>query len=198
MIAGQHLGQISPEVMSVIAMVAVGTMITTPLLASDSVARRLLRFHPVHRRLRTETDLHDHVLILGLGAEGMWVARPLREAGHHVVVIDHDPVVIEHLERASVPCIRGDTTDEKVLRQAGFERAKLVLVAMPNVEEALRVLRLQRPADLPIIVRVFEEHHAREIEEHGGTPILNSRAAAESFMEWFEQTGSTARREAQQ
>jgi voltage-gated potassium channel Kch len=164
-------------------------MTITPLLASDTFARKLLRFHPVHRNLKTETELKDHVLMLGFGSEGMWVEKPLREAGHQIVVVDHDPVVIEHLEKAGIHCIRGDTTDEKVLSRAGFGQAKLVLISMPNVYEALRVLRFNRPDDLPVIVRVFEEEHAHEIEERGGIAVLNSHASAETFMEWFAGSG---------
>ena len=184
-----HLHEIPAEVMSVIAMIAVATMTIMPLLATDRVARWLLHFHPVHRRLTTETDLHGHVLMLGLGSEGMWAAKPLREAGHHLVVIDHDPVVIEHLEKMGLPCIRGDTTDEKVLQRAGFSEAKLILISMPNMTEILRVLNYERPANLPVVVRVFEEDHAGEIERHGGIAVLNSHAAAESFMEWFDAEG---------
>ncbi len=184
-----HLDRIPPQVMSVIAIVAVATMTITPLIASDGVARRLLVFHPLRRRLGTETALRDHVLLLGLGSEGMWVAKPLRDAGHNVVVVDHDPVVIEHLEQAGISCIRGDGTDEKVLSRSGFSQAKLILVSMPNVEDALRVLRCGPPPDVPVIVRVFEKHHAHEIEKHGGISVLNSHAAADTFMEWFDTVG---------
>ncbi len=184
-----HAHEIPAEVMSVIVIVAVSTMTITPLLATDRVARRLLHFHPVHRRLATETELRDHVLVLGLGSEGMWAVKPLRQAGHEVVVIDHDPVVIEHLERAGVSCIRGDATDEKVLQRAGFTQAKLVLVSMPNMNEVLRVLRYKRPEGLPVVVRVFEEEDANAIERLGGIAVLNSRAAAEAFMTWFEASG---------
>lgn len=180
-----QLDGVPAEVLSVITIVAVTTMAITPFLASDPFARRLLRFHPVHRRIKTENEWHDHVLMLGFGSEGMWVANPLREAGHQVVVIDHDPVMIEHLERAGIPCVRGDTTDEKVLRGAGFKQAKLILISMPNVNEALRILDYERAEGTPVVVRVFEEGHAHEIEQHGGIPVLNSHASAEQFMEWF-------------
>ena len=181
-----HMDRIPSQVMSVITLIAVTTMTITPLIASNGVASWLLQFHPVRRRLRTVTDLRDHVLMLGLGSEGMHVARPLRDAGHQVVVVDHDPVVIGHLEKAGIPCIRGDATDEKVSSRAGFPQAKLILVSLPNVQDALKVLQGSRPPEVPVIVSIFEEEHAHEIEMLGGIPILNSHAAADSFMEWFE------------
>lgn len=186
-----HFDRTPPQVMSIIAIVAVTTMTITPLLASEAVARRLLQFHPMRRRLATETDLKDHVLMLGLSSEGMWSAKPLREAGHQVVVVDHDPVVIEHLEKAGISCIRGDSTDQKVLSRAGILQAKLILISLPNAQDSLRVLQFARPPETPVIVRVFEEEDAREIERLGGIAILNSHAAADTFMEWFRETKRT-------
>ena len=183
-----HLGRIPPEVMSVIAIVGVVTMTVTPLIASDRMARRLLRFHPLRRRWRTETEHWDHVLLLGLGSRGMWVAKPLRDAGHQVVVVDQDPAVIEHVEKAGIHGIRGDATDRKVLKRAGFFHAKLILISTPNVQESLRILESGPPPGVPVIVRVFEEGHADEIERQGATPVLNSHATADVFMPWFEGT----------
>lgn len=183
---GLHMEQIPSEVMSVIAIIAVVTMSITPLIASDGIARRLLDFHPVRLKLKTDTDLQDHVLILGLGSEGKWAIKPLLEAGHKIVVVDHDTVVIEHLEKSGVSCVRGDASDEKVLIRAGISQAKLVLISMPNVQEILRVLKLKLHPEVPVIVRVFEEQHAHEIEKNGAIPVLNSHAAADAFMDWFD------------
>ena len=76
-------------------------------------------------------------------------------------------------------------TMPETLSRAGFQHARLVLVSMPNINEALRILQVDRPPHLPVVVRVFEEEHAHEIERNGGISILNSHAAAENFMEWF-------------
>ncbi len=182
---GLHLEQISPQVMSVITLVAVVTMAITPVIASEGIVRRLLDLHPLRRKLETVADFHDHVLLLGLGSEGMWAVKPLRDAGYQVVVVDHDVVVIEHLEKAGIPCVRGDASDEKILRRAGISKAKLVIMSMPNVREALRVLEYKLHPDIPVIIRIFEQQDAREIEKLGGIPVLNSYAAADAFMEWF-------------
>ena len=125
--------------------------------------------------------------MLGLGSRGVWVAKPLREAGHEVVV-DHDPAVLEHLEKEGIHGIRGDATDRKVLKRAGFDHAKLILISTPDVQESLHILEYGPPPDVPVVVRVFEEGHADEIERKGAIPVLNSHAAADAFMPWFEST----------
>ena len=181
---GLHEARLPPEVFSIIALVAVITMTLTPFLADDTLARRLLRFHPLRHRLETVTDLSDHVLILGFGSAGMWVTKPLIAAGHQVVVVDHDPVVVEELQKSKIPCLLGDGSDEKMLERAGARKAKVVLATMSELPDSLNVI--QHVRGVPVIIRVFEKAHAEEIERVGGIAVLNSLAAADTFMEWYE------------
>ncbi len=177
---------ISSETFSVIALVTVITMTWTPFLATDRVTRWLLHFHPVRRRLKTDKSPVGHVLVLGFGSGGMWVIKPLLAAGHKVLVVDDDPMVMHTLERQRILCLRGDGSDEKILDQAGANRARVVIVSMRRVAEAQKVLKHVKNA--PVIVRVFEEVDAQMIERFGGIPILNSHAAADTFMEWFDKS----------
>ncbi len=191
-LSGLVLGHISQELFSVFALVTVTTMTLTPFVATDAVTRFLLRFHPLRRRLSAAGATEGHVLMLGFGASGMWVLKPLQAEGHNVLVVDDDPAVIEQLRKSGIPCIRGDGSDEKVLEKAGARRAKLIIVGMRRVSEAEKVL--QHVRNVPVVVRVFEAHDAEHIRRLGGKPILNSTAAADTFMDWFEKTGGGAAR----
>jgi CPA2 family monovalent cation:H+ antiporter-2 len=180
------LGQISPEVFSLIALVAVMTMTLTPFVATDRFTTFLLHVHPLRRRMKADVRISGHVLILGFGAGGMWVVKPLQQAGHKLLVVDDDPVVIEQLGRMNIPCLRGDGADEKVLDMAGAGRARLILASMRRVADTERVLRHVK--GVPVIARVFEDFEAEAVRRLGGTPILNSMAAADTFIEWFDKT----------
>jgi CPA2 family monovalent cation:H+ antiporter-2 len=180
------LGQIPPEIFSLIALVAVMTMTLTPFVATDRFTTFLLHLHPLRRRLKADTEISGHVLVLGFGAGGMWVVKPLRQAGHKVLVIDDDPVVIEQLKRMKISCLRGDGADEKVLDMAGAGRARMILASMRRVEDTERVLR--HVEGVPVVARVFERFEADAVRRLGGTPILNSLAAADTFTEWFDKS----------
>jgi CPA2 family monovalent cation:H+ antiporter-2 len=188
---GLLLGHVTPEIFSILALVTVVTMSCTPFLATDAMTERLLHLHPLHRRPAAGFMKKDHVLLLGFGAGGMWVVKPLREAGHDVLVVDDDPVVIRELQQAGIPWIYGDGSDAKTLEQAGARDAKLVIAAMRRIEAAERVLKFLKGK--PVIVRLFEEEHARRVQEMGGIPILNSMAAADTFMQWFTTTKQLGR-----
>jgi len=93
-------------------------------------------------------------------------------------------VVIEQLKRMNIACLRGDGADEKVLDMAGAGRARLILAAMRRVADTERVLRHVR--GVPVVARVFEKSEADTVRRLGGTPVLNSLAAADTFTEWFD------------
>jgi CPA2 family monovalent cation:H+ antiporter-2 len=191
-IAGsQLLGHITEETFSVITLVAVVTMTLTPFLATDGFTSFVLHFHPLRRRAKKSSQLKDHVVMLGFGAGGMWVLKPLLKEGYQVWVVDDDAAVIEQLQRMKIPCLLGDGSDTNVLASVGARRAKLILASMRRVGEAIRVLRYVR--QVPVVVRVFESADAKRVQSLGGIPVLNSIAAADTFMGWF---NATMRREA--
>ncbi len=183
-LVGLRLGHLDAAGFSLIALVTALTMMINPFLARRRVVTRLLHWHPFHGGKSVAEPPRDHVLMLGFGAAGMWVVRPLQAAGHQVVVVDDDPVVIAALERQRIACLRGDAADAAVLAQAGARAAKLVLVATRRVRDAEVVLR--HLPGVPVIVRVFETAEAERIRALGGTPVLNSLAGADVFMAWFD------------
>jgi CPA2 family monovalent cation:H+ antiporter-2 len=185
-LTGLYLGHLTEDVFSMIALMAVMTMIITPLVATGPVTDWLLHWHPLRRRLDGCGAPSGHVLLLGFGSAGMWVIKPLREQGAEVLVVDDDPAVINRLQRSGIPCLRGDGSDVKVLTRAGAFRARLIIASMRRVSEAQRVLHHVR--GVPVVVRVFEDIDAQHVRDLGGIPILNAEAAADTFMEWFEKT----------
>jgi CPA2 family monovalent cation:H+ antiporter-2 len=180
----QTLRQIPQEVFSIVALVAVLTMTVTPFVGTDRFTSRLLHWHPLRRR-PTPTGTHrGHVLMLGFGAGGMWMLKPVQQAGYEVLVVDDDPAVIEQLTRRNIACLQGDGSDEKLLQRAGARSARLILTSMRRVEDARRVLEYVR--GVPVYVRVFEDEEAAAVRKLGGIPVLNSTAGADMFMEWFD------------
>jgi Trk K+ transport system NAD-binding subunit len=95
--------------------------------------------------------------------------------------------VIEQLVRQKIPCILGDGSDERILDRAGAKNARLIIASMRRVEDCLKVVRIA--AGVPVVVRLFEQSDAQRVRSAGGIPILNSVAAADTFMDWFAASG---------
>lgn len=181
--SGLVLGHVGEGTFSVMALTTVMTMALTPLLGREEVASFLLAFRPVRRGVGGEGRLEGHVLILGFGSAGMWTVKPLLAQGERVLVVDDDAVVCAALARKGIAFLRGDGADREVLERAGAMRAKVIIVSMRRVGDAVRVLR--HVEGVPVVARVFEQEDAVMIREAGGIPVMNSMAAADTFMAWL-------------
>lgn len=181
-LAGMIQGQIDQSLFVVVATVTLTTMLLTPLIATDEMARRLARLRP-GRSWHGHEAPSGHVLLLGAGSTGMPLLEDLIVTGCEVVVVDDDPGVVDHLERAGIHAVRGEASDPRVLRQAGAERARVVssTIRRPRDNAAL----LEMAPGIPVLVRVFEEEDAAWVRSRGGEPVLYSEATADGLMEWF-------------
>jgi Kef-type K+ transport system membrane component KefB len=182
-VSGMALGHLSPEGFGILALTTVITMTLTPWIGREETARALLPLHPFRRHGAAEKVPSGHVLLLGFGSAGMWTLKPLLAQGEDVLVVDDDAVVCAELARRGVRVLRGDGSEKEILQRAGAADAKLVIASMRRVGDALKVLEHVR--EVPVVARVFEEHEAEQIRAAGGVPVMNSQAAAETFIEWF-------------
>ena len=178
------LGHVRPEIFSVLALTTVITMAATPFLGREAVANFLLPFHPLRKKKEAGETLQGHVLILGFGAAGMWILKPLLAQGEKVLVVDDDAVVCRELAKRNIPFLRGDGAEEEVLAKAGARDAKLVIASMRRVGDALTVLNFVK--GVPVVARVFEEEDSERIRQAGGVQVMNSTAAADTLMAWVE------------
>lgn len=182
---GMAEGQIGQEIFTVIALVVVLTMILTPFLGTDAVTWKLMRLHPLRRRPMPEPAPTQHVLLLGCGQSGMPLLETIVGAGRPVFVVDDDAAIVQGLREGDIACLRGDGSDPEVLHRAGAERARLIISTIRRASDNEAVLRAA--PGVPTLVRVFDESAAARIRELGGTPVISAEAAADEFLEWYEQ-----------
>lgn len=181
---GVSTGQLSGDLLTVIALVTVATMILTPFLATDRVAFRLMRIHPSRWRRGSEAEgRRDHVVLLGCGRGGMTLLEELIVSPLQVVVIDDDPALVDRLAEAEVEVIRGDVSDPEVLAAAGAREARVVISTIRRMEDNAALLALGR--ERPTLVRVFDEAEAEQVSARGAVPVLYSEAAADEVLAWL-------------
>ena len=182
-LSGFLLGHVSADTFSILALTTVMTMVLTPALGREVVATFLLPYHPFRRHEKAKDSSKGHVLILGFGSAGMWTVKPLVEQGESVLVVDDDAAVCRALEKKKIPYLRGDGAEEDMLEKAGARDAKLVIASMRRVGDALTVLKYVK--GVPVVARVFEEEDREKVEAAGGIAVMNSDAAADTFMAWL-------------
>jgi Kef-type K+ transport system membrane component KefB len=182
---GVVLSQISPELFGLIVMVTILTMVATPFLTGDAVTQFLVRLHPWQRRALAGDPPSGHILLVGCGANGTTLLEFLMTSSQPFFVLDDDPAVVARLEEAGIPVARGDASDPSALDRAGVGEARLVISTIRRVYDNRRLL--EKRDGRPTIVRTFEPGESEWVEARGGRPADYSLAAADGFLQWYEE-----------
>ncbi len=138
-----------------------------------------------NRRLRGEawqvavaSTFSNHVVLVGLGHLGSRVTRELHLLGEEVVVIERNPEVgsLQQVEAMNIPVIKADATKPETLEAAGFARARTLIICTSNdtlnLQIAIKARSLNTRAR--ILVRVFDEQFANQIENQFGIDLVFS------------------------
>lgn len=163
--------------------VIVVSMLSSPLLIryNRQIAERFFPESELedHDRLqhdigRHQVHLENHVVIIGYGRVGQNVARLLEPEGFEFVALDLDPVRVRHAREAGDPVYYGDGTNREVLRAAGIERARVLVISYFKVSTALKILehvKKMRP-DIPVLVRTRDDAELEKLQAAGATEII--------------------------
>ncbi len=157
-------------VSTLIGAVAV-SMAVTPLLLllGEWVILPRVGTRQAERRRDDEIDERHPVLIAGFGSFGSTVGRFLRANGVPTTVLDADPGHVELLRRLGIKVFYGDASRLDLLRTAGAEEARLLIIALGPGEESRELVRNVRRhfPDLRIMVRAHDRTGAYEAINDG-------------------------------
>lgn len=144
-------------------------------------------------RTRSFTDdasldaLADHVIIVGYGRVGSVVARALRDVGYPYAVIEGEWRTSKGARTNGGVVIFGDATRAEVFRGARPERAKLVVVAMPDAFQSRRIIELAREANpaASIVARAHSDDEFDYLTELGvDMTVMGEREIALSMSDY--------------
>ena len=154
-----------------VAAVAI-SMLFTPLLlvATD----RLLTPRLAARAAADPLDEIDEeqeapIIICGFGRYGQIVGRLLNANGLSATVLDHSAEAVASLRRFGWPAFYGDATRLDLLRVAGAAKARVIVVAIDDVDQSLAVVDLVRAhfAQATIVARARNVTHWYGLHERG-------------------------------
>ena len=147
------------------AVVAV-SMAATPLVSAVYerwvLNRQEAQVEP--ERLPFEDGASD-VIVAGFGRFGQIATRLLIANGFKVVLLDSSIEQIEIIRRFGWPVHYGDASRMDLLRTAGAEKAKMLLVAINDREKASEMVEAAHEAfpHLVIFARAYDRRHAYEL-----------------------------------
>ncbi len=145
------------------------SMAATPLLVI--VAERWATRHAAQRPDDAIDDSRAPVIIAGFGRYGQIIGRMLYAHGMRATVLDHDPDNIEVVRRFGYKVFYGDATRLDLLEAAGAAHARLLVVAIDQMEDSLKLVDLARThfPKLELVVRARNVRHWLELAARGVT-----------------------------
>lgn len=183
---GLQANLIEPGVYQAFLAVAILSMVGTPWLTekSHALGQQLARHAPAalrkaHERPGGEMPAENHAIVLGFGHMGETLARVFSRARVPFRVLDLNPDRVRRGVEAKVPIQYGDVTSDTVLKHAGIERARAVIVVLSDPRATRQAVRLSRT----LSPRLFILARTRYLSE---IPELNASGADDVVAEEFE------------
>jgi voltage-gated potassium channel Kch len=159
---------------SVVAM----SMALAPLLITGTIKFVLPRLVPktpteAPRQPDTPQEVDNHIIVVGMGRFGQIIVRLLRANGFPTTALDYDAEQIEVMKRFGYKAYFGDARNYDLLRAAGIERARGVVLALDDKESTTLILQSIREhhQELPVYARAYDRVHAYKLIHEGATEI---------------------------
>lgn len=120
---------------------------------------------PVPLHFERPSPLSGHVIIIGGGTVGRYVARVLAALGRPHVVVEYNHKVITHLRNQSVTVLFGDASQRIILEAAGLASASLVVITTRNDQKLPTLISEIRSIrdTVPIVARVEDIEETKDL-----------------------------------
>jgi CPA2 family monovalent cation:H+ antiporter-2 len=128
--------------------------------------------------------LSGHAVLIGFGGVGHLIALALSEKGQPFVVIEDDLDVVQALRRDGIPALYGNAAAGGMMALAQIERARWLLLAIPDALEAGHVITeaRKRNAEIDIIARAQSNAQRLHLESQGANhTIMAEREIADGM-----------------
>jgi monovalent cation:proton antiporter-2 (CPA2) family protein len=164
-------GVLSPELATPLVASVALTMALTPLvmLINERIVRPRFGTREKLDRPNDAIEGEHAVIIAGYGRVGTIVGRLLRASGIDATVLDLDSDHVEMLRRLDHKVFYGDASRIELLRAAGAESARVLVVAVDEPERILEIVEgVQKHfPHLEILTRAVSRTHAYELLDAG-------------------------------
>jgi glutathione-regulated potassium-efflux system ancillary protein KefC len=169
-------GVIAAPVSSLLVAAVAISMLLTPLflVAADRWWIPMLAGSRRKSDVEELREIQDApVIIAGFGRYGQIVGRLLYANGIKPTVLDHDAEAVEALRKFGWPVFYGDATRLDLMRTAGAENARVLVLAIDDMQQSVECAKMVRenfPAVI-VVARARNVQHYYELHELGVTLI---------------------------
>jgi monovalent cation:proton antiporter-2 (CPA2) family protein len=151
------------------------SMVAAPFLLSLNEKAIQPRFSSqINTRAQDEIDEQNNPVILaGFGRFGHIIGRVLNAKGFKTTVLDLDADQVDLVRKLGLKVFYGDASRLELLRSAGAEQAKLLIIAIDNEDKTRQIIEAAQKhfPNLTILTRATGRDHADDLLHMGVTHI---------------------------
>ena len=172
-------GVLDPQISQTLTLIIALSMVLTPFVVK--IANVLLL------KLYTPKTIDDdfcsefiegskaHVVLAGFGRVGARIGAVLSTAGVSYIALETDHKRVKSARAQGFPVFYGDACNVKVLRAAGTEHAKMIVVSIDDSHDIDRMVTLIRQyyPNMPIHARAKDRQHCANLTSLGVTTAIS-------------------------
>ena len=127
-----------------------------------------------HKQLLEELPLAGHVVLCGYGRVGKYVGAALEMAKIPYMVIEYNQKKAALLKERGIPVVYGDPADIDILDFAQVDKARAVVIAIPDLhtQEQVVVNSQTLKRDIVIYCRSHQDEHQKMLQALGVTEVI--------------------------
>jgi CPA2 family monovalent cation:H+ antiporter-2 len=121
-----------------------------------------------------ELPIRDHIVLCGFGRVGKYIGRALDMANIPYLVIDYNQNTISYLRKKGIRAIWGDPTDRDILQYAQLKNARVIIIAIPDLQTQELVISEAQTLNrkIHIICRTHHEEDQSRLKSLGVETIV--------------------------
>jgi CPA2 family monovalent cation:H+ antiporter-2 len=173
---------LSHEAVQIVLTTVLLSMVATPFLVryNGRITKALIRGYQqtyVERReeiAQQSAELTGHVILSGFGRVGQNLAYLLEQEDIPYIALEVDPDIIQKAQRAGYNVHFANATHIDLLRAAGIDKARALVITHHDTEAALKTLNVVRLhyKELPVLVRVLSINRMDDLLKAGATEVV--------------------------
>ncbi len=181
---GFATGQFGQEIYSLIISTVVISILITPYLAKTSkwlynfLKNRFKRFRSLFVKhtsysINKPKSLRNHIIIVGAHRVGKQIIDQFKSK-YQIMCVEHDPELLKELQKEDIYHIYGDITNEEILSDINMDKAKMVFLTIPDINDQLYVIDTiqQMNKKIKIIGRAHSKNDALILYKHGADHVI--------------------------
>ncbi|MGQ9618869.1 MAG: cation:proton antiporter domain-containing protein [Candidatus Aminicenantia bacterium] len=177
---GNSYGIIPQNIYQIFIASSIISFLLTPFIIefSPPVFEKIFKFSFLLQKKSQEfekiSSLTNHVIIAGFGVNGQNLARVLKNTKIKYIIIDLDAEIVKEAKKNGEPIIFGDVWSPEILREAGIESAKIIVLGISDADITRKVVKLSRSLNprTHIIVRTKYVSEIDELYKIGADQVI--------------------------